>query len=90
MGLIRFIEWASGDEEVSCECRVSLRGNRLFFENEQGSFDIELQPEQVEDVKTQMVALTSDEEDTYDEPERERIPDTPDSQPPLIKAPTAL
>jgi hypothetical protein len=88
MALISYKEWASGEEEVSCDCKVSLRGNSLFFENDNGNFDLELQPEQIDDVKQKMVSLqTANSEDDMAEPQEG--PATPDGQPPMVKGPMA-
>ena len=88
MALISFKEWAEGEEEAACECKVSLRGETLFFENDNGSFDLELQPEQVDDVKQKMAEMqTANGEDDVAEPQEG--PGTPDGQPPMVKGPMA-
>jgi len=89
MALITFKEWASGQEEASCECKVTLRGTSLFFENESGSFDLELQPEQVEDIKQKMAEMQGGENQEEDMAEPQEAPATSDGQPPMVKAPMA-
>ena len=86
--LITFREWAEGEEEASVECKVSLRGSKLFFENEKGSFDIEISDSgQLADIKQKMEAMTSGENAETDMAEPTEVPDTPDGSPPMVKTP---
>ena len=85
--MLSFKEWSSGQEEATCECNVSLRGNSLFFENESGSFDLELQPEQVEDVKQKMAEMQTANQGEEDMAQPQEGPPTPDGQPPMVKTP---
>jgi len=85
--MLSFKEWSSGEEEASCECKVSLRGNSLFFENESGSFDLELQPEQLETVKQKMEEMKSEKQGEEDMAQPQDAPATPNGQPPMVKTP---
>ena len=88
MGLITFREWAEGEEEASVECKVTLRGSKLFFENESGSFDMEISDNsQLSDIKQKMQAMASAGNSEEDVAEPNEVPDTPDGTPPMVKSP---